>query len=63
MFAVHLQALTFIPVSHNSQSKYNKTSCALVGQNRIYTVNDRIFGDFPAQNTAYTPCLYGYDQP
>jgi len=28
-----------------------------VGQNclYIYTVYDRIFGDFPAQNTVYTP--------
>ena len=24
-----------------------------VGQNRIYTVYDRIFGDFPAKNTVY----------
>jgi len=26
-----------------------------VGQNRIYTVYDCIFGDFPAINTVYTP--------
>jgi len=26
-----------------------------VGQNCIYTVYDRIFGDFPAKNAVYTP--------
>ena len=35
--------------------------------NRIYalcmTVYDRIFGDFHASNTVYTPCIYGYGQP
>jgi hypothetical protein len=25
----------------------------------MYTVCDRIFGDFPAQNTVYTPYTYG----
>jgi len=45
-----------------------------VGQNRkytytlytyphIYTACDRIFGDFPAINTVYTPYLYGSGQP
>jgi len=29
-----------------------------VGQNRCtYTMYDRIFGDFPANNTAHTPCI------
>jgi len=26
-----------------------------VGQNRIYTVYDRIFGEYPARNTVYAP--------
>jgi hypothetical protein len=37
-----------------------------VGQNRIYTlytVYDRILGDFPAKNTVYTPYIYGPGQP
>jgi len=36
-----------------------------VGQNRIYThtVYDRIFDDFPARNTVYTPYTYGSGQP
>jgi len=39
-----------------------------VGQNRIYTpyiytVYDRIFGDFPAKNTVYTSYIYGSGQP
>jgi hypothetical protein len=29
----------------------------------IYTVYDRIFGDFPAKNTVYTPYIYGSGQP
>lgn len=29
----------------------------------IYTVNDRILGDFPAQNTVYTPYICGFGQP
>ena len=29
----------------------------------IYTVYDRIFGDFPAKNTVYTPYIYGSVQP
>jgi hypothetical protein len=36
-----------------------------VGQNRIYTlytVYDRTFGGFPAQNTVNTPCIYGSGQ-
>ena len=28
-----------------------------------YTVYDHIFGDFPANNTVYTPYMYGSDQP
>jgi hypothetical protein len=28
-----------------------------------YTVNDRILGDFPAQNTVYTPYICGFGQP
>ena len=28
----------------------------------IYTVYDRIYGDFPAKNTVYTPYIYGYGQ-
>jgi len=35
--------------------------CNRVGQNQIYTC-DRIFGDFPAKNTVYTPCMYGSGQ-
>jgi len=36
-----------------------------VGQPKpyIYTVYDRIFGDFPAKNTVYTPYIYGSGQP
>jgi len=36
-----------------------------VGQNRpcIYTVYDRIFGDFPVKNTVYTPYINGPGQP
>jgi len=29
----------------------------------MYTVYDRIFGDFPAKNTVYTPYIYGSGQP
>ena len=29
----------------------------------IYTVYDRIFDDFPARNTVYTPYIYGSGQP
>jgi len=29
----------------------------------IYTIYDRIFGDFPAKNTVYTPYIYGSGQP
>jgi len=28
-----------------------------------HTVYDRIFGDFPAKNTVYTPFIYGSSQP
>jgi len=28
-----------------------------VGQNRIYTPYDRMYGDFPAKNTVYTPYI------
>jgi len=33
-----------------------------VGQNRmyIYTVHDRVIGDFPAKITVYTPYIYTY---
>ena len=36
-----------------------------VGQNcvYIYTIYDRIFGDFPAKNTIYTPYVYGLANP
>jgi hypothetical protein len=37
-----------------------------LGQNcipGIYTVYDRIFGDFPANNTVHTPYTYGSGQP
>ena len=36
-----------------------------VGQNRIpiYTVYDRIYGDFPAKHTVYKPHVYGSGQP
>ena len=29
----------------------------------VCTVYDRIFGDFPAKNTVYTPYLYGSGKP
>jgi hypothetical protein len=29
----------------------------------MHTVYDRIFGDFPAKNTVYTPYIYGSGQP
>jgi len=29
----------------------------------IYAVYDRIYGDFPAKNTVYTPYIYGSGQP
>jgi hypothetical protein len=29
----------------------------------IYTVHDRIFGDFPAKVTVYTPYIYVSGQP
>jgi hypothetical protein len=29
----------------------------------MYTLYDRIFGDFPAKNTVYTPYIYGSGQP
>ena len=29
----------------------------------IYTIYDRIFGDFLAKNTVYTPYIYGSAQP
>jgi len=33
------------------------------GKNRIYTVFDRMFGDFPADNVVYTPYKYiGFGQ-
>jgi len=34
-----------------------------VGQNRFAPVYDRIFGDFPAKKTVYTPYIYGSGQP
>jgi len=37
-----------------------------VGQNRTYSlcmIYDRIFGDFSAKNTVYTPYKYGSGQP
>ena len=36
------------------------TRVCRVGQNHIpiHTVYDRIFGDFPAKNTVYTPSMY-----
>jgi hypothetical protein len=34
-----------------------------VGHNRICTIYNHIFGDFPAKNTIYTPCIDGSDQP
>ena len=38
-----------------------KSTCAYYSH--IYTVYDRIFGDFPAKNTVYTPYIYGSGQP
>jgi hypothetical protein len=29
----------------------------------IYTVYDRIYGEFPAKSTVYTPYIYGSGQP
>jgi len=29
----------------------------------MYIVYDRIFDDFPAKNTVYTPYIYGSGQP
>jgi hypothetical protein len=29
----------------------------------ICTVYDRMYGDFPAKNTVYTPYIYGSGQP
>jgi len=40
--------------------------CSYIGLARIiyiYTVYDRIFGEFPAKNTIYTTYLYGSGQP
>jgi len=38
--------------------------CAeLVGTVYIHSVYDRIFGDFPAQNTVHTTYIYGSGQP
>jgi len=37
----------------------NTRSCRL----HIYTVYDRMFGDFPAKHTAYVPYIYGPGQP
>jgi hypothetical protein len=34
-----------------------------VGQNRIYTVYDRIFGDFPAKKIVYTVPLWTHPAP
>ena len=34
--------------------------CRLARTVCMYTVNDRIFGDFPANNTVYTPCVCIY---
>ena len=34
-----------------------------VGQNRIYTLYNRIFDDFPAKNTVYIPYIYGSGLP
>ena len=35
-----------------------------VGQSRnIWTVYDRIYGDFPAKVTVYAPYIYGSGQP
>ena len=40
------------------------TNACVKGQNHIYlhTVYDRIFGDFPANNTVHTPYIYGSGQ-
>jgi len=29
----------------------------------VHTVYERLFGGFPAKNTAYTPYIYGSGQP
>ena len=34
-----------------------------VGQNHKYTVYDRVWGEFPAKNTVYTPYIYNSGQP
>ena len=45
---------------------FPNTYCIYIGLARtvyIYTVHDRMYGDFPAKNTVYTPYIYGYGQP
>jgi hypothetical protein len=39
------------------------TGRSRVGQNQIYTPNDRIEGDFPAKNTVYAPYERGCGPP
>jgi hypothetical protein len=41
-----------------SKRRHRCVGISKVGQNRIYTPYDRIFGDFPAKNTVYTPYIY-----
>jgi hypothetical protein len=38
-------------------------TCRVGGTAHRYTVCDRIFGDFPAQNIVYIPFMYSSGQP
>jgi len=38
-------------------------TCVRLARTVHNTVYDRIFGDFPAINTVYTPYIYGSGQP
>jgi len=43
---------------------HSLAACILVYRvGHIYNVYDRIFGEFPAKNTVYTPYIYGSGQP
>jgi len=53
-------------VGHNfpaTPDTHHKLACISWPEPYIYTVYDRIYGDFPAKNTVYTPYIYGSGQP
>ena len=56
LFQSHEILIAHLLCSKNDMKAMIKRRCG------IYTVYDRIFGDFPAQNTVYTPCIYGSGQ-